>query len=435
MNHLHFFKTIDACRLCGSKNLQLLFALGDQFVIRFLEADDKDTPSGPLDLMMCSRDTGGCGLVQLRHSFSPDEMYRTYWYRSGINKTMTDELVGIAEKVKSMAALNAGDYVIDIGSNDSTLLRGYNTPGLKLIGYEPARHLAEKYGLKGVDKVFFDYFNYPVWENEFPSKKAKAITAISMFYDLEDPNAFTVDIVRCLDPEGIFVVQQNYLPYMLERNVVDNIAHEHLSYYSLSVFKSLMERNGLEVFDVELSLINGGSFRAYMKLRNSGKNIIIDEGAAERVQKIVRNEEDARLSEKVTYDAFIRRVRDIGDTLAGFIRRETSAGKKIYVYGASTRGNSLLQVFGIDHTMIVAAADRNPDKWGKKMVGTGIPIISEAEAREKNPDYFLVLPWAFFDEFVKREALFFQRGGKFIIPLPEFRVVDQFGRNSTADDL
>lgn len=416
---------IDACRICGSKNLEPLFSLGNQYVINFIDSEEDEQLEGPLDMVQCSRAKGGCGLVQLKHSFSPDKMYTMYWYRSGINSTMMAELTEIAHTTRDMAGLATGDSVIDIGSNDSFMLRQFGVPGIKLIGFEPARNLVEKYGLEGVDKVFIDYFNFPAWQKEFGDAKAKVITAIAMFYDLEHPDQFVADVAKCLHPEGVFVVQQNYLPYMLSRNVADNIAHEHLEYYSLTTFKYLMERHGLEVFDVQLSHMNGGSFRVYVKHKESGKSITYDRAAAaERIAKVLKDEEAQKLDDKATYDAFIKRVSDIGAEVKGFIERETAAGKKVYAYGASTRGNSLLQCFGIDHRLITAAAERNPDKYGKKTVGTLISIISEAQARAEKPDYFLVLPWQFIEEFKRREIEFLRGGGKFIVPLPEFQIID-----------
>lgn len=421
-----YITAINACRLCGSEHLEPLFSLGDQYVVNFIDSENDEQLRGPLDMLICSRGKGGCGLVQLRHSFSPDKMYSTYWYRSGINSTMMGELSEIAHTARDMAGLTAGDFVIDIGSNDSFTLRQFGVPGLKLIGFEPARNLVEKYGLEGVDKVFVDYFNAEAWRKEFGDAKAKVITAIAMFYDLEHPDQFVADVAKCLHPEGVFVVQQNYLPYMLSRNVIDNIAHEHLAYYSLTTFKHLMERHGLEVFDVKLSFMNGGSFRTYVKHKGSEQCLQYDRAAAaERVMRVLQDEEGVQgLYNKATYDAFMERVFGIRDRVVEFIKGEKAAGKKIYVYGASTRGNSLLQCFSIDHQLITAAAERNPDKYGKKTVGTLIPIISEAQARAEKPDYFLVLPWQFIEEFKKREIEFLRGGGKFIVPLPEFQIID-----------
>ncbi len=417
------YKTISACRFCGSKELEPILNIGDQYAVNFVDDDTKEQPRSPLELVLCDKNKGGCGLLQLKHTFSQSVMYKQYWYRSGVNKTMTDELRSIAEKAESLIDLASGDFVIDIGSNDSTLLRSYTKQGIKRVGFEPAKNLMP-YAEPGVNKVINDFFNYKNWQDNFGEAKAKIITAIAMFYDLEDPNSFVADVAKCLDGEGVFIVQQNYLPYMLERNVIDNVSHEHLSYYSLTTFKNVLERHGFEIFDVELNDVNGGSMRTYARRKGAGKTIKSPAEGIKRVENILLDEEKKGLNDKKTYEDFAARANTIKENLYDFIKKEVSAGKKVYVYGASTRGNSLLQFCGLDHSLITAAAERNSDKWNKKTVGTLIPIISEEQARNENPDYFLILPWQFLKEFILREADFLKKGGKFIVPLPQFKVID-----------
>ncbi len=414
--------TRDTCRVCGASNLTPILSLGDLYVSDFTEGEENVSDKSPLELVLCDIANGGCGLLQLKHTVSHESMYRNYWYRSGMNQTMTDELVGIAARVGEIVPLRSGDYVIDIGANDGTLLRGYKIPGLSLIGYEPARNLGE-YNRVGTTKIFVDFFNAATWEKEFPGKTAKVITAIAMFYDLEDPNAFVADVAKCLDKNGVFVIQMSYLPLMLATNEVGNICHEHLEYYSLLSLEFLLRRHNLEAFDVEFNDINGGSFRVYIK-HKSGGNIKIPFAAAARLAAARAYERELGLNSKKVYDEFVARINTIKDDLMNLIKREKAAGKKIYVYGASTKGNTVLQYFGIDSNLITAAAERNKDKWGKRTVGTGIPIISEEQARSEQPDYFLVLPWHFLNEFMKREEDFLKRGGRFIVPFPELRVID-----------
>lgn len=360
---------VDKCRVCGLKELTPILSLGEQYVVDFVDKDTDEQFKAPLDLVLCDVTKGGCGLLQLQHTFSQEKMYNRYWYRSGMNSTMIRELEGIAETVQKAADLKAGDYVADIGSNDSTLLRGYTAPGIKTIGFEPAKNIASAYGLEGVTKIFMDFFNYDAWQKEFGDAKAKVITAIAMFYDLPDPNKFVADVAKILGDNGIFLVQQNYLPAMLARNVFDNISHEHLEYYSLTSFKSLMDRHGLEIFDAELSDVNGGSMRTYARKIGASLRSSTPGGEA-RVQAILDDEKKMGLETRAPYDAFAERVKDIRDRLSDFVKKEAAAGKKVYVYGASTRGNVVLQYAGLDKNIITAAADRNPDKWGKKTVGT-----------------------------------------------------------------
>jgi hypothetical protein len=412
-----------SCRVCGLKNLTPVFSLGELCVSNFV--DGPESPANkekfPLELMLCNVSDGGCGLLQLNETVSHEAMYRNYWYRSGINKTMTDELNGIAHIMENMANVHAGDYVLDIGTNDGTLLRAYSDPGLQRIGFEPANNLGQ-YNSKGTTKVFNDFFSAARWEKEFADAHAKSITAIAMFYDLEDPNSFVSDVAKILDPHGVFVIQQSYLPLMLATNEIGNICHEHLEYYSLLALENLLKRHNLEVFDVVLNDINGGSFRTY--IRHTGAKIPgMRAGAAERLQDLRDSEIALGLNSRAPYDDFNKRVNAIRDTLKAFLKNEKAKGKKIYGYGASTKGNTLLQYFELGPDLIDVIAERNPDKWGKKTVGTLIPIISEEQARSEKPDYFLVLPWHFFPEFKEREREYLKGGGKFILPMPEFRIV------------
>lgn len=426
------FATKEACRICGRAPLVAILSLGNLYVSDFVDNRvAAEARQAPLELVLCDKSTGGCGLVQLKHTVSHEALYRNYWYRSGMNKTMTDELCGIAAQSEALVPLGEGDFVLDIGANDGTLLRGYSTRGLNLIGFEPARNLA-KWNREGTTKIIEDFFSFPAWERQFNAEKAKVITAIAMFYDLDDPNAFVADVKKCLDSDGVFIIQMSYLPSMLAQNAFDNICHEHLEYYSLLSLENLLQRHELEVFDVELNDVNGGSFRIYIKHRSNSTGIRMPRGAMERIKNLRESEASLGLGRKDVYQDFVKRVEEIRRKVIGFIKKEVANGKKICVYGASTKGNTLLQYFGIDHALVGTAAERNQDKWGKKTVGTLIPIISEAQARAEKPDYFLVLPWHFLKEFQERESEYLKAGGKFIIPLPEFKIIGANDQSSSA---
>ncbi len=418
----HTHRVITACRACGRPELLDILSLGELYVSNFVDADEApDHRPYPLELVLCDPSRGGCGLLQLRHTVSPELMYRNYWYRSGMNQTMTDELGDIARSCEAARPLAAGDIVVDIGANDGTLLRAYRNPGLVRVGFEPAKNLLA-YAQAGTTKIFSDFFSWKLFTEAFGAKRAKVITAIAMFYDLDDPNAFVADIRRTLDPEGLFVIEMHYLPATLAKNAFDAICHEHLEYYSLFSLSNLLRRHDLEIFDAELNDINGGSFRVYVRHRGSPVGIGRP-GAAERLHGLVRSERELGLESRAVYEDFTKRVHAFRERLVSFIRSETAQGKKVYVYGASTKGNTLLQFFDLDHRLITAAAERNPAKWGKKTIATAIPIISEAEARAARPDYFLALPWHFLPEFVTREEEFLKAGGKFLVPLPEPKII------------
>lgn len=411
------------CRVCGATNLKPILSLGDLYVSNFVDdATASEAFKAPLELVLCSAEDGGCGLLQLRHTVSHEAMYRNYWYRSGLNQTMTDQLRDVTKALEKIVTFNAGDHVLDIGANDGTLLRSYVPSGLQRIGFEPAHNLGE-WNKEGTTKVINDFFNYEAWKEQIGDVKAKAVTAIAMFYDLEDPNKFVSDVAKILHEDGVFVIQMSYLPLMLSQNAFDNICHEHVEYYSLLALENLMARNNLQVFDIELNDVNGGSFRVYIRHKDGVGKINLLPGSEERLKTMRSNETTQGIHGTEVYKSFVDRVETTREKVSNFIKEETSKGKKVYVYGASTKGNTLLQYFGLDSTLIKAAAERNQDKWGKKTVGTMIPIISEDQARSDSPDYFLILPWHFLEEFKTREADFLKRGGKFIVPLPEFKVI------------
>ncbi|MDI9569386.1 MAG: class I SAM-dependent methyltransferase [Pseudomonadota bacterium] len=393
------------CRLCGASDLSDVFSLGVQFINDFVpEEKIGHGLKAPLDLIMCDR----CSLLQLRHTAPQELLYsRHYWYRSGVTDTMRRALRDIAVEIESMVDLKPGDVILDIGANDGTLLAAYTAPDIRRVGCEPADNLVDSLS-KNADYVMHDFWNYDRYiklANQWGFGKARVITAIGMFYDLDDPNRFIKDAQLALADDGIFVAQLMCMAPMIEKNDLGNICHEHLEYYSLDSLKYLLESNGLEMFKIEENDVNGGSYRIFAR-HYSGLGI------------------DYR--EKYTLDdilAFAKRIEDNRARCVEFIKNEVGKGKKVYVYGASTKGNVILQYYGLDHLLITAAAERSPEKWGKYTIGSWIPIVSEEEARRANPDYFLVLPWAFFDEFYEREAEWRSRGGKFIVPLPEFRVV------------
>ncbi len=405
---------ISSCRVCYSPSLTKVLSLGNQYVSDFVTANG-ETPRAPLELVRCS----GCGLVQLKHTFPRKDLYRHYWYRSGISSTMRDALADIATKACEIAKPSRGDVVLDIGCNDGTLLRSYVVPGLIRVGFEPARNLVEE-ARKGNDWIFNDFFSLEPFKQKFGLSKAKIMTSVAMFYDLEDPNGFVSHVKDCLDPEGVWVIQQNYLVTMLEQNGFDNIGHEHLEYYSLRSLNRLLERHELEVFDVETNDVNGGSFRTYVSHKGT-------HSTGERVRKMERHESQLSLDKPAAYRAFAENIRSVRSQLRNFITSQVKLGKAVYVYGASNRGNTILQYCGLDHKLIKKAADANPDKWGRKTVGTLIPIVSKEEARRDRPDYFLVLPHHFLKEIKRDEQAYIGSGGKLIIPLPEFRIISANG--------
>lgn len=408
-------------RISDGKLLEL-FSLGDLYLSDFIDNPVAAEGKAPLTLALDEKS----GLLQLKHTPPLDKMYREYWYRSGINKTMVEELKGIARRAVSLIQLEKGDVVLDIGCNDGTLLRFYDS-ALYRVGFDPALNL-RKYAVKHADVVVTDFFTASAYHNHL-SKKAKIITTLAMFYDLEDPHGFVEDINAVLDAEGLWIIQMSYMPLMLKQLAFDNICHEHLEYYSLSSLEYLVKRHNLKIVDVELNDINGGSFRIYLRKDGSADNLFATapyrDVAQFKIDSLFSYEKSLYLEHPETYTSWFRQISELKRQTVDFIRTEKSRGRIIWGYGASTKGNTLLQWYGLDNTLIDAIAEKNPAKYGKFTIGTNIEIKSEAEMRWAKPDYLLILPWHFISEFRGREKVYLSSGGKFIIPCPKFEVISQ----------
>lgn len=411
----------DTCRISGEP-LVPLFSLGELYMSDFLpQSSEPRYPKVPLELCLAPKS----GLVQLRDTAPFDEMYKIYWYRSGTNESMVEELRQIATSAAKSMSVGAGDIWIDIGCNDGTLL-SFVPQDVTRIGYDPNDY--KEFSSKHADLIVNDYFNASAYlSSPFGAKKAKVVTSIAMFYDLEDPHAFVQDVYDVLDDDGLWIIQMSYLPIMLEQLAFDNICHEHLEYYSLGALKYLLDAHNFHIVDCQLNDVNGGSFRIYIRKKDANPSAFATAPhrsvADFRVRSILEYENSLKLTDPETYKNFYERSCQLRDETLTFIQSERKEGKKIWAYGASTKGNTLLQWFGIDHTLLDGIAERQEAKYGLKTVGTNIPITSEKEMRAANPDYLLVLPWGFIDSFVKREQEYLKNGGKFIVPCPKFEVI------------
>ena len=414
---------ISACRICGGADLRQVIDLGDQYIAGiFARADVPGflQTRFPLELVRCAI-PDGCGLVQLKHSVSPSVLYSDYGYRSGINRSMREHLAGIADAAARGTGVKHGDTILDIGCNDGTLLAAYGIPGLDRLGFEPAKNVALLAKERGLD-VVNDFFSAEAYRAARPGVKAKVVTSIAMFYDLEDPQGFTRDVAAVLADDGVWIIELSYLPLMLKQKSFDTVCHEHLEYYALRQIEWMVGKAQLRVHRVEFNDVNGGSVRVYIRKALHGTP---PSSERETIERVRRDEQDMGLGTDAPYEVFRDQVQRIRGTLRELLGRMKAEGKSIYVYGASTKGNTLLQFCGIDHTIVGKAADRNPDKWGRRTLGTEIPIVSEEEARADHPDFFLVLPWHFLPEFLTREAAFLEGGGRFIVPLPDVRVIGE----------
>jgi SAM-dependent methyltransferase len=411
------------CRLCGSSSLTPIVDLGEQLLASTFVAKDKQdripTRKVPLELVRCNPqlDEQACGLVQLRHTFPADIMYTEYWYLSGVNQTMRDALAQIAARTTDYVELAEGDIVVDIGCNDGTLLNSYPVAKLDRIGFDPAQNFADA---KDEFTRVTTYFNAASYRAVRGTKKAKVVTSIAMFYDLEDPNKFTAEVAEILDDKGVWILQMADLPNMLRMNMFDNICHEHLCYYHLAPLEALFRRHGLKLVDIEMNYVNGSSYRLYIR-KELGPSA--DKAARARIAKIRFDEFNYAMDTDAPFMQFKDNIERNRRDLLAFLGDAKRQGKKVIVYGASTKGNVLLQYCGITPDLVQFAADRNPTKWGCKTLGSDLAIISEEDARAMQPDYFLVLPYHFLDEMLVRERAFIERGGKFIVPVPTVKLV------------
>lgn len=418
-------KTRQTCRVCGSTALTPVISLGEQCLASnfSLSADFPPVERKiPLELVRCDpgRDESGCGLVQLRHTVPSDLMYSSYGYRSGVNQTMTRHLQGIARGLEERVGLQPKDLVVDIGANDGTLLLSYQTKGARYVGFEPSDILPLE-PTPHLDYVK-DYFSAAALRRHVGDQRAKLVTSIAMFYDLEAPNAFVADVAEVLADDGLWMLELSYLPSMLEQGSFDTICHEHLEYYSLSTLETLLARHGLKVADAELNDSNGGSMRVTVCHRGSRRGEHSNAVRA-RIYGLKKREFEMRLDTDAPYRAFTTTVERIRSELVPLVERLRASGKSIYGYGASTKGNVILQYCALGPAHLTAIADRNPAKWAGTTVGTNIPIVSEDDMRRARPDFLLVLPWHFLREFRAREEVFLGRGGRFIVPVPQVEIV------------
>jgi hypothetical protein len=414
-SELDAIQEIRKCRISGSSHLVSVLNLGEQYLTGvFPRSREQAVTKGPLELVWCP----DSGLLQLKHSYSLAEMYGdNYGYRSGLNSSMVAHLNGKVRGLERQHPLVAGDWVLDIGSNDGTLLKAYSTAGIRRVGMDPTANKFRAFYPADID-VVTEFFAGDRFLDASGGRRAKIVTSIAMFYDLEDPNAFVGDIARALAPDGVWHFEQSYMPSMLRTNAYDTVCHEHLEYYSLRVIHDLLARHGLRIVNVQMNSVNGGSVAVtacHEKAEIASARPIID--------WMLQQEENWGLNSAKPYRQFEDRVFKHRADLQRLIHTLAADGKLILGYGASTKGNVLLQFCQFGPKQIPAIAEVNAEKFGAYTPGTLIPIISEEEARAMRPDYFLVLPWHFKSAIVQREKEYLAGGGKLIFPLPEIEIV------------
>jgi hypothetical protein len=408
-------RRIEHCRISDSRNLVSVLNLGEQaFTGIFPNSASEQIPLGPLELVWCPESN----LLQLAHQFELGAMYGdSYGYRSGLNRSMVNHLTSKSRHLTRMIDLQPGDLILDIGSNDGTMLKSYTTPGLRRLGIDPTGSKFKDFYPPDIQLVS-DFFSRKAFASAAGHRKARLITSIAMFYDLEHPIEFAREIHDCLEEKGIWHFEQSYMPSMLRLNSYDTVCHEHIEYYSLTAVKEILDAADMEILDVVMNSVNGGSFAVTAARNGSGyrRNTAV-------INWLLDTELGLGMHTPRPFRDFEDRVYEHRRSLISLIRSLNKAGKRVLGYGASTKGNVILQFCGLTKDDIPCIADVNPDKFGRVTPGTHIPIVSEEEAHSLSPDYFLVLPWHFKAGIIEREEDFLARGGHLIFPMPEIEIV------------
>ena len=419
------FKEVSRCRICDSTDLTEVIYIEEQHLSPTFVTTNKGNELSDIKvsqtLVLCDKNKNpdNCGLLQLKETVKPDLLYKQYFYRSAVSDTMRRDLHDVVEDVISRVTLNENDLVIDIGANDCTML-SYFPDNLKRVGVEPAENI-DWTDVHDSITVVNDYFSRRSVVRATRDQKAKIFTSCAMFYDLDDPNSFVADVKSTLHDEGVWCIQLSYLPLMLINTNFYDICNEHLEYYSLHVLNNLMNRNGLKIVDASTNHVNGGSARVFIK------HIDSPDGETEALKGLLDQETRMDLYNPQTYIDFYDKIKNLRDKIKNSMVNEINKGKLVLGLGASTKGNMLLQLFGITKQMLPYISERNPDKVGLRTLGTDIELISEEHARSLKPSCMLVLPWYFKEEIVKREQDYLESGGKLLFPMPYPHMVTKDG--------
>ena len=422
-------KNLIKCKVCGNEDLIKVLTLDEQYLSPTFVKTNENNPlakiKSPLSLVLCdkTKNINNCGLLQLKEITEADLLYRDYFYRTATNDTMKKDLNELVSQVLDIVKPSNQDVIVDIGSNDCTMLNFYSSK-FNLVGFEPAQNI--KFIDEGKNiKIMNNYFNSKNFKENFPKKRAKIITSCAMFYDLEDPNNFVKDIAEILDDDGVWCCQISYLDSMIRYNNFYDICHEHLSYYSIESFEYLINKLNLKLFYAETNSVNGGSVRLYVCKKNSNKydktNFI------KKIDELKKEEKKLELTNSKTFFDFEKTINELKSKTVKFVNEIHKKNKAVLALGASTKGNIVLQHFGLTKEKIPYISERNPDKVGLRCLGSDIELISEEKARTINPVAFIVLPWNFKKEIIEREKKYLDNGGKLMFVMPYPHIVTKSG--------
>lgn len=415
----NLYDNITVCRICDSSGLSECMSFGEQYLASAFVTSNEGHPLAdakvPLSLVLCDE----CGTLQLKETVDRSTLFHEYFYRSATNPMMRDALKDILSDVTSRVDLKENDVVLDIGANDGTMLSFY-PDNLRRIGVEPAENIT----YDGLDKsinIAKGFFNESRVRAMVGEDQCKIITSIAMMYSVPDLNAFAQDVKSLLADDGVWCIQLSYLPRLLETLSFYDVCHEHLYYFSLTSLNNLLQRNGLSIFDVSTNDVNGGSLRVFATSSDNRR----EQTGAFHLQMDM--EKSMGLLDTKTYQDFFDRVLDMKETTNAFIQAENDQGNMVVGLGASTKGNVLLQFFGLDSNALPYISERNPEKVSLRTLGTDIELVSELQARKLEPSAMLVLIWFFKEELIKRESQYLENGGKLLFPMPYCHVVTKDG--------
>ena len=411
------YSIVKNCRCCNKKSFKSFFNFGKMNLsTEFPVINSRKGKKIPMNVRICNN----CKLVQLQHNYDLNQLYNEdYGYKSGVNLTMNQHLESITKDVEKIVKFKKRDIVLDIASNDGTLLKKYKNKNLVRFGIDPTINKF-KSSYPNTYLKHSGFFNKNVFKKKTRGLKAKVITSVAVFYDLPKPNIFAENVSKILEDDGIWVLEQSYFISLFKNNAYDSLCHEHLTYFIFFQLEIILKKYNLKVFNITLNSMNGGSIRFFISHKKSNYKINYNNiDKIKKIEKIFLKKVDNNL---INFTSNIKKSRD---NLKKLIRKTISQNKKIHLYGASTKGNIILQFCDIRNNVISYAADRNRDKWNRVTPGSHIPIISEENSRKMKPDYYLVMPWHFKKEILKREKEFLKQGGKLIFPLPKLHVISK----------